>query len=246
MNCVINPAFSKYSDFIKSVPSIFSNEGETIYKGRNEVKILDHDGQRFNVKSFKVPNVINTIAYRYFRKSKARRSFEYAGMMLGKGVNTPAPVAYIEYFNCLGLKKSYYISVQEDYDFTFRQLPSMPIDEIREILIQFTRFTYNFHLAGIYFIDHSPGNTLIKKTDEGYKFSLVDLNRTKFYNYPIDVESGIKNFYRLASTPDMVRVMAKEYAALRGLNADIVIDKMMSLTMAHNEKVRLKKLRAGK
>ena len=30
------------------------------------------------IKAFKIPNVINQIVYRYFRKSKARRSFEYA------------------------------------------------------------------------------------------------------------------------------------------------------------------------
>jgi len=44
-----------------------------------------------NIKSFKVPNLINKIAYRYFRTSKARRSFEYGNQLLENGVLTPAP-----------------------------------------------------------------------------------------------------------------------------------------------------------
>ena len=45
---------------------------------RNIIKIINIDGVDLNIKAFKIPNLINRIAYNFFRKSKAQRSFEYA------------------------------------------------------------------------------------------------------------------------------------------------------------------------
>jgi len=49
---------------------------------RNVIKLFDLDSVKVNVKSFKKPHLLNSIIYRYFRKSKARRSFEYANKLL--------------------------------------------------------------------------------------------------------------------------------------------------------------------
>src|SRR5690606_41915767 len=68
---------------------------------------------KINIKSFKIPNKLNQFVYKYFRKSKARRSFEFATILLQKGIGTPAPVAFMENFNGLGLQKSFYASLQD-------------------------------------------------------------------------------------------------------------------------------------
>src|SRR5690625_3048024 len=182
-------------DFVKN----FENEGKEIYKGRNSVKIFELEGDWYNVKAFRKPNLINKIAYRYFRKSKAERSFEYARLLLKKGIGTPEPVAYMEE-NGIFFGKSYYVSRQVDYDFTFRELISMEdLKKRNEILRQFTAFTYKIHEQGIEFLDHSPGNTLIvNKGDGQYDFYLVDLNRMKFHDH-LSLRRRIYNFRRLTA-----------------------------------------------
>jgi len=244
MRYEINPSYSLLKEKILDIPRIFENEGQVIQDGRNLIKSINIDGLTFNIKSFKTPNLINKYAYRYLRKSKAKRSFQYGSKLLKLGVSTPDPVAYIEYSKLGGLTRSYYISIQAEYDYTFRELIGQNIENINDVLIEFTRFTYNFHKQGIYFIDHSPGNTLIKENDSGFNFYLVDLNRTKFTS--IDIDLGIKNFYRLGSTKEMVEVMAKEYAKLWNTDENSVIEKMMQLTMSHNEVIKKRKAKKKK
>ena len=191
----INPKYKSLEKAILDIPRRFDLEGEVIDNKRNVIKILDVEGERFNVKSFKKPNVINQFAYAYVRKGKAQRSFEYANTLLERGVDTPEPIAYIVYRNVFGVTRSFYISRQEEYDYTFRDLRVKCPADLEFILREFTRFTYHFHTQSIYFIDHSPGNTLIRREGERVHFMLVDLNRIKFMT--ISPLVGLKNFYRL-------------------------------------------------
>jgi hypothetical protein len=235
------------SDFSKndlmSILDVFPHQGVVLEEARNVVKYFTYKDICLNIKAFKIPNIINRFAYRYVRQSKAKRSFLYSQKLVELGVKTPQPIAYIEYSNLLGLTKSYYISKQIEVDYEFRALLSKDIDDIKKVLIAFTRFTYEMHKKGVLFIDHSPGNTLIKEMPEGYEFYLVDLNRTKFLNKELPLNVGIKNFYRLGSTPEMVKVIATEYARLRNVDEKYVVDLMMKQTMDHNLAVEKKKAR---
>ena len=65
---------------------------------------------------------------------------------------------------CFRFKKSFYLSEQVDCDLTYRELiTDLNYPNYETILRAFTRFTYLLHERGIQFLDHSPGNTLIKK-----------------------------------------------------------------------------------
>jgi hypothetical protein len=78
----------------------FSSTGILFGDGkRNTIKLFELEGYTINIKSFKVPNLINKIAYKYFRKSKARRSYEYAVRLLENGIGTPKPIAFFENFD---------------------------------------------------------------------------------------------------------------------------------------------------
>ena len=137
---------------------------------RNTIKKISIENYSFNIKSFKVPHLINRVAYSFFRKSKANRSFEYATVLLNNGINTPKPLAYFEYSNFYFLNKSFYVSKQLDYDFTYRELVNNKnYPNFDTILREFTRFTFDLHEKGINFLDHSPGNTLIKKNESTNK-----------------------------------------------------------------------------
>ena len=193
---------------------------------RNFIKNITVNGIELNIKSFKIPNLVNKIAYKFFRKSKARRSFEYGNKLLSIGVNTPKPIAFIEYSSLFFLQNSFYISEQFSDDLTYRELiNNHDYPDFEIILRAFTRFTFNLHKNGINFLDHSPGNTLIKKNGEEYEFYLVDLNRMKFQN--MSFEERMKNFAKLSPKDVMLDIMSDEYAKLYPLKTKSEIVEVM-------------------
>lgn len=145
MNLTISPAYRSRKGMILKILEEFKEEGKTIKDGRNQLKLFPVDGEIVNVKSFKIPNPINKIVYKYFLKSKAQRSFENANYLLERGIGTPAPIAYVEQSGPL-FGRSYYFSQQIPYDLTYRELihePNYPDNE--KILRAFTRFTFELH-----------------------------------------------------------------------------------------------------
>ena len=230
-------------DEIISLVNSFDTNGRLLYGGsRNAIKIFEINNCIINIKSFKVPNFINTIVYKYFRKSKARRSFEFANILLENKIGTPQPIAYFENSTFLGLKESYYISEHLDCDLTFRELVEIPdFPENEMILRQFTRFSYDLHQKGIEFLDHSPGNTLIKKGNNGnYEFFLVDLNRMLFHK-SMSFETRMKNLCRLTPKKEMVAIMSNEYAIISGESEQLINDTLWKMTADFQYKFYRKK-----
>jgi len=219
----------------------FNSKGESLNDGqRNSIKIFDLEGEKINIKSFKIPNAVNKIVYRFFRKSKAERSFQYANHLISNKIGTPFPIAFAENKSGLTFKDSYYVSEHLDCDLTFRELvtnPDYPNHE--EILRAFTRFTFNLHEQEIEFLDHSPGNTLIQLNNGDYKFFLVDLNRMNFNK--LNFEERMKNFARLTPKKEMIEVMANEYAHLINKPEAEVFEKMWFFTNQFQEKFQRKK-----
>ena len=242
LNTFIENSILNKEEIILLVNS-FDNKGKLLYGGnRNAIKTFEINNFIINIKSFKVPNLINKIAYKYFRKSKARRSFEFANILLENKIGTPQPIAYFENSNFLGLKDSYYVSEHLNSDLTFRELveiPDFPENEI--ILRQFTRFSYDLHQKGIEFLDHSPGNTLIKKGNNGnYEFFLVDLNRMLFHK-SMSFETRMKNLCRLTHKKEMVAIMSNEYAIISGESEQLINDTLWKMTADFQYKFYRKK-----
>ena len=102
---------NKFEYILKKVTFLIDNfliEGKILVNGqRNTIKLFKVEDITLNIKSFKKPNLINKIAYRYFRKSKARRSFEFASKLMEMQIGTPQPVAFFENYDFVGLKESY-------------------------------------------------------------------------------------------------------------------------------------------
>lgn len=247
MNFKVNPVFANNAASILDHIKMFKTTGVVLGNGqRNIIKLFDFNDKTINIKSFKIPNLINKVAYRYFRKSKARRSFEYATILLEKGIGTPMPIAYQENFNLLGLKDSYYVSEHLVTELTYRELVEIPDYPDRDnILRQFTKFSFDLHEKGIEFLDHSPGNTLIKKNDDGnYSFYLVDLNRMEFHQ-SMSFEMRMKNLCRLTPLKEMVAVMSNEYAKFYNAPEQKIFDTLWKYTADFQEqfyrKKRLKK-----
>jgi hypothetical protein len=224
------------SDLVKNFDDFDGGEGE-----RNTIKNVTAQNLDLNIKSFKVPHLVNRIVYSFFRKSKAKRSFEYANDLIKKGINTPKPYAYFEYSDLNLLHKSYYVSEQLSYDLTYRELTTdLNYPDYDNILREFTRFTFDLHEKGVNFLDHSPGNTLIKKNKNTgkYDFYLVDLNRMNFH--AMSFEDRMKNFAKLTSRKDMVAIMSNEYAKLVSESEEEVFSKIWSLTEKFQKKYHKK------
>lgn len=242
MNFKINPEFSSHREEILTAFENFEESGREFINGeRNKIKVFEIGDLTVNIKSFKVPNKINQLVYKHFRKSKARRSFEFANILLEKKIGTPLPIAFQENFNAFGLQNSFYASIHQDYDLTFRELVENPdYPDWENILREFTRFCYKMHEAGIEFKDHSPGNTLIKKMDGNhYGFYLVDLNRMKFHD-SMNTELRMKNLSRLTPKKEMVKIMSDEYAKVSDQNQENLFKLLWNFTSKFQTKYHRK------
>ena len=239
-NKIFNKTFYSKQNLIDGLIKNFSTSGEELgNQDRNTIKVFPLNDNFINIKSFKVPNLINQIAYKFFRKSKAQRSFEYANILMEKGIGTPEPIAFYEFTTPFSFKNSFYISEQLECELTYRELClDLNYPDHEAILRGFTRFTFDLHEKEINFLDHSPGNTLIKKAGADYQYYLVDLNRMEFG--PLDFETRMKNFGRLTIHKSMVKVMSDEYAKCIGESPEIVFTAMWGYTEAFQEKFQRK------
>lgn len=222
----INPKYEEqFKDFLLNIKDYFSKNDGTIHKARNELKIIEHNGISTVVKAFKVPNAINQFAYAYLRGSKAKKSYENGMRLSELDVSSPEPIGYIEFYRGGLLKESFFISYEFKYDFTMAHIRDDQPQYKEEVLRQFARFTYDIHQKGIWHSDYSGGNILVKKDEDSYKFSLVDINRMKF----IDIAgySGLENFNKFWFNEEDLITLGKEYAKVANLDEEKSIEEII-------------------
>jgi hypothetical protein len=232
---ILNPKYEYFKDNLLDIRNIFNSSNDSIHKARNELKIINIDGKKYVVKSFKVPHFINRLAYTYFREGKAKKSYLNAVKLEKLDINTPTPIGVIEFFENSLVSQSYFISLYEPYDFTIREVFRHQVDDIENILKEFAKFTYALHSKGVWHVDYSSGNILITKVNEKYKFSLVDINRMEFKN--ISPKEGLTNFNKFWADKDDLDIIIKEYAKL----ANIDFNQAQKITYASVAKVEQKK-----
>ena len=238
---VINEKFKIFEDFLCNIKEFFNANSNTIHKARNEIKVLEYKNKDLVVKSFKVPNLLNKIVYTFFKKSKASKSYEYA---LKIGNFTPKPIGYIEFFKSSLIDESFFVSEKFDYDCTIREplLDANYPDKI-EIFKAFARFTYSLHENNIYHLDYSPGNILLKKENNEFIFKIVDINRMKFFDMPLDLR--LKNFSKLWAKDEDLEIIIKEYAKISNKDEKELISKALKFSHKHKAKINLKKRLRG-
>lgn len=220
MTIVVNANYQQFESQLASIEQVFDDSEVTLQAGRNHIKSANIGDEKVVIKSFKRLGVVRGFIYRFLRKSKARRAYEYAENLLSLGFNTPFPIAYIERGSAVGVTSSFFVSSHFDHDFEIRAVLDNKVANSDQILEQFVKFSFDLHNAGVLHLDHSPGNTLVKKAkDGGYKFALIDINRMQFR--PLSTRERLENLSRLSDEDDIVRKFASHYAALASLDEEI-------------------------
>lgn len=216
MKVRIHPGYVCYEQFIKSIPEEGYTTEEIFCDVRNTVAKIEVDGRMFVVKKYKVPTYFNRIAYTWFRKSKARRSFEYADRLLALGVETAPPIAYIEQRKGLFFHIGYFVSEFLDYPV----LPAKKFETKEERLIlerQFIEFTAHLHDIKVIHKDYNPNNVCYHKEKDGkYHFALIDINRMGFGKDSLKLWMQAVNQLHLSVAESVAFV--EKYAEIRKLD----------------------------
>ncbi|MFV7791041.1 hypothetical protein ACNSOP_01350 [Aliarcobacter lanthieri] len=237
----LNEKFKDSKDFLLNIKRYFQENKNTIHKARNEIKVVNYDNNDLVVKSFKVPNLLNRIIYTFFKSSKAKKSYEYS---LKIGDFTPKPIGFIEFYYMSLLKDSYFVSEKFNYDFTIREpLLNKDFSKRDEVFKAFSKFTYSLHENGIYHLDYSPGNILVKEKNDTFIFKVVDINRMQFIN--LDIDLRMKNFSKLWARDEDLKIMIKEYAKISNQDEKELISKSLYFSHKHKAKINFKKKLRG-
>jgi serine/threonine protein kinase len=212
----IHADYKSLDFFVKSIDEQFESGGTCIYKGRNEIRVFEHEGLLLNVKRFRTPHIVNRVAYSFFRKSKAARAYENSLRLKELHIEVPLPMAYVECFHFGLLNASYYVSQQCTYPRTLREFRATELGDRSQIAEALGLFIAHLHDSGVLHKDLSIGNVLFEERDGRLSFCLVDLNRMRFE--PIDMKKGCKNMERLRGDRDFIRIMTSAYARARGFD----------------------------
>ena len=242
MNFQLNKDHPERKSFLINIRKHFKDSSNSIHKARNEIKIVKHEEKELVIKSFKVPHLINKIIYSFFRDSKAKKSFDNS-VKISSFV--PDPIGYIEFKRFGLIADSYFISENFNYDFTIRDpLLNDNFQDKENILKSFAKFTASLHQAGIYHLDYSPGNILIKKEDYTYIFKIVDINRMQFKTLSLD--ERLQNFSKLWAKNEDMQVIIEEYAKLIDEDEKYCIGKAIYFSQKNKDFKNFKKRLKGK
>lgn len=232
----------EYCLFLKEIKLYFNNSHNSIHKARNEIKIVNFNNESLVLKSFKVPNLLNKIVYTFFKASKAKKSYENS---LKIGDFAPKPIGFVEFKKFGLLDESYFVSEHFDYDFTIREvLKDSSFIDREKIFQTFAQFTFLLHERGIFHLDYSPGNILIKKEGDEYIFKIVDINRMEFKTLLHD--ERLKNFSKLWAKDEDLAIVAKEYSKLSKSKEESCVKTALKFSHAHKRKINIKKRLRGK
>jgi GT2 family glycosyltransferase len=232
---------TKYLDFFKSIREYFRSSENSIHKARNEIKVVDYKDQEFVIKSFKVPHLINKLVYTFFKDSKAKKSYENSVKIIDF---VPRPIGYIEFKKNGLIHDSYFVSENFKYDLTIREpLLDENYENKEQIFKEFAEFTYRLHEQGIFHLDYSPGNILIKKENSSYTFKIVDINRMQFKS--LTLEQRLLNFSKLWAKDDDLKIIVKEYSKIIKEDEDKCIELALKYSQKHKDKKNFKKRLKG-
>lgn len=215
MKILLHPTHTQLSEFIHSIPQGGYQVDETFCQKRNTVQKTTFGAHAYVIKKYKCPTLFNRVVYTWFRKSKARRSYEYALRLLESGIHTAPPIAYIEIRKGLFFHTGYYISAHLDYPL-LNQVVDLEQEEQRKLMNDFIEFTAQLHEKGILHRDYNKGNIFYFKENGKYNFALIDINRVQFSK--IGKRNSMRAFDQLGIPIEYLFSILSKYSKFRNWN----------------------------
>lgn len=241
MRIHVNTAAEHLRDFAQRLPELFGQSGEILHAGRNTIKAFEINGERLVVKRFQRPNLLRAVIYTFFRRSKARRSYEHAVRLRALGIDSPEPIAWSEYRRHGLLSDTYYVSRRSDYAPLSQTTEHFPAAGTLPVLEAFARFAVSLHEKGIEHRDFNHGNILWSRTAAGvYRFQLIDINRMHFEDAGLSSRACMINLRRLACPAVAFLYILDRYAEARGWNVDdtLLRGTFFRLAFGHSKQLR--------
>ena len=214
MTLVLSPRYEQLRPFLQQLPAVFARQGQVLYDDRNQVRLFEVEGHKLVVKRYKRHDWLKCIIYTFFRKSKARHSFENAMQLGVRGFVTPCEVAYIEE-RCVGLvRQVYYVCEYTSAEPVRRRLIEQePFD--KPLATAYACFVARLHEAGVLHRDLNPTNVLFTGHASRYDFELIDINRMHFYDGPVPKAECMENLTLFYWLTPAYRYILDVYAAQR-------------------------------
>lgn len=229
MKVIVDDRYQDQAAFIAQLPQrIESGEGEMVYDKRNLVVRFRCGAETWMVKRFKRVNFIQQLVYSFFRKTKAERAFLFAERFQSKGIRTPQRVAYMEERRMGLFTVGYFVSIEaegKESHLLLREVQDYDPQLAEAVACQVVLM----HSKGILHGDLNLSNFLCTADAEGYHFSMIDINRSKFCEgFPSDRQC-LDNLVRLTHRRDLYEDLIRRYARLRGWDADATATKALAL-----------------
>lgn len=205
------------ADFMKTLPAFFTTSGTIIHNARNQIRVFDIAGKKINVKKFCIPPIVNRILYSLgWRTPKALATYKNAQEILKRGFHTPTPYGYrIERTGGL-INYSYFASEQIENMQPIREGGNDPA-----LIRALAQYTADMHAKGLFHRDFTPGNILYRVENEKYYFSLVDINRFRFFDGPVPERLVKRNLMQPFYYDELLRAFVREYAKITQWKGDL-------------------------
>lgn len=242
MKFYVSDKFTSLQNVILRLTAATTGDLTVMQDNRNIVSKAELTEGTFVIKDFRGMYFVNRLAYSFFRKSKAVRSFEHSERLNKMGILTPEPVAWIDEYTSGFLQRSVFISTFFPHQTLGQFLANIRESEWhikRSVLQHLAIFAIDLHRKGVYHDDFSVGNIFVIPTPRGYDFALTDLNRMRFFK-SISFEKAMGNFRKIQFNSDDLRVFITEYARLSSRDPEAALAGLLKL------KYRSSKLRQAR
>lgn len=233
MKIVIAAEFEYLREWLSSICLQEVDTDDTLHNGRNKIMLCTSPlGEKFAVKKYKRHDLIKRIAYTFFKHNKAKRAYENARELRGRGFETPQEIAYVEEYRFGFVTQVYYVCAYTSCCAIRSEL--IDCESFDEgLATAYARYVVSLHKAGVLHRDLNPTNVLYKKSPDGYEFELIDINRMCFYDSEVPKAESMENLTLFWWLSDVYKYILNVYAAHRGWSADDVC-KAVRIKQSHD------------
>lgn len=238
---VINPEYNKLPALVSLLENITPESalGEKIYQNRRNTLWSHHiEGiGKIVIKLFRY-DALRQLLFCFNKRSKARLAYDNALTLLANGIDTPAPIAFVDVTS--GVKVLYSAIITS---FTPDEEITIPLEEDRAFATALADMTARMHRNGILHHDMNSSNILYNKVGNKLNLSLIDLNRMEKKD-AVSFKDEMDDLVRFTGKLDTFVNVIYPYARFMGHDVEPFVRKATTFKIRHDANwTRKKKLK---